>query len=156
KAEQADQVMQDLVARVPSAPAYLARARYLREVGVRQEANKDTLLKQAEQDLAAARKLAPDDADMILESAELSRALGKLAAAREQARRGLELHATNARLYKLLAAVEIQAERPEEAAACLRRGMRALPGDKELPWLLADLLIGQGQTAEAKVLVGRV
>jgi tetratricopeptide (TPR) repeat protein len=122
-AAEADQVMNDLVARNPEAfQAYLARWQYRREF---QAATSE----EAAQDVARALELAPDEADVLRAAADVAQARHSLDEARAHLQRGLDLHPQNGSLYEALARVEAQADRRKEAIACLRRGIRAIdPG----------------------------
>ena len=128
--------------------AYLARARYRitwAEGG-------------AERDLAEARKLAPEDVDVLLASAAHANKPGHatkhdLEEAHSYLQRGVALYPHDARIYQALAALDLRAGQAETAAASLRSGLKALegvPGAMQLRWLLTDLLIGQGKTEEAR------
>jgi tetratricopeptide (TPR) repeat protein len=149
---QADRVMdarrtQDgLVAKNPEAyRAYLARARYRREAG----------LPGAADDVARAQQLAPDEADVVAAAAEVAREEGRLAEARTLLAKGMDRYPRDLRMYEVLTAIEVQAGRSEEAVAVLRRGDKALPGQKSLQWNLADLLIHLGKP-EAKEVIARL
>jgi Tfp pilus assembly protein PilF len=150
EAEQAADALMDaraeksgIVARNPkSAAAYLARARYRR-------ANK---IAGADADVARALVLAPDDTETILAASEQSKQAGDLDAARRHLERGVAATrgTPDPRLYQALAAVEIRANRSDEAAKVLARGLEARPGDVLLLWDLADVLIGAGRVDDAE------
>jgi cellulose synthase operon protein C len=116
-------------------------------------ARDSNLLFKAGQDLAAARVLAPDDAEVFLESAELERSRGWLELAIGQARRGLEVHPQDVRLYKEVADLTVLAGRRSEALDYLRRGVKALPKESQLAFQLAELLTQEGQLEEAAALM---
>ncbi len=146
--DDAARVMDDMVAaNAGSHRAYLLRARYHKERGA---------LPDAARDVNRAAALAPDDADVLLTSAEVARAAGKPDDARRDLGRALERHSRDERLYRALADLELQAGRRAEAVACLRRGVAALPAGGGLVSLLADLLIDERQLSEAKGLIERL
>jgi tetratricopeptide (TPR) repeat protein len=109
-------------------------------------------LAKAEEDVARALELAAEDAAVLLAASELDQLHGRLDAARELLRRGQRLHPQEPRLYRQLAALELQAENHDAALACLRDGIKAIPGrtQGELRWTLANLLLDQGQAEEAR------
>jgi cellulose synthase operon protein C len=127
--------------------AYLGRAQYLRRT-----APPETLpevLAQAETDLAEARRLAPDEADLFLTSAEFAQARQDFAKVREYLRLGCDKHPKDARMYRFLAAAELEDGKTGEAVACLRRGLENVAKDRELQWELANVLVQQNNNEEA-------
>jgi cellulose synthase operon protein C len=171
QAEKADGVMNEMIDVIEKAPgvdsslkahAYLARSRDFRDRGPLTDAVQEL----AKADMAKARALAADDADVLVESAELARELARpengadearvktgLDEARQYMQRGLELHPKDVRLYQALARIEMQANKPKEAIACLHRGIQAVPDGGELYWSLAELLLDTGETGEVTKLV---
>jgi tetratricopeptide (TPR) repeat protein len=155
--QRADQVMDELVeANGGSFRASLARASYRRA----------WKLAGADDDLARARVLAPDEADVLLASAasELGRAGGDLDGARADLQRGVQRYPRDARMYRELARLELQAGQPEAAVACLSQGAAAFSGHddpdaaqarNDLNWSLAELLIQAGKT-EITDVMGRL
>jgi tetratricopeptide (TPR) repeat protein len=150
KAKKADAAMEEMLARnAQSAPAYLAHGYYRKQYGKLEEFAKD---------VAAARELAADDADVVLACAELASAEQSRAEAkgdtkdaarrveegRGYLRRGLQLFPRDPRMYKALATLELQDQRNAEALDYLRRGVETLPSDAGLRWTLAELLIQNG------------
>jgi tetratricopeptide (TPR) repeat protein len=127
--------------------AYLIRARFYRERG---------LLEPALSDSDRARRLAPSEPDVLLAAADIARAAGTLDETRTDLRKGLEVHAKDSRLYLALASLELQANRPAEAIACLEQGLKALPDRADLLQRLADLLISQGRLDQAGELAARL
>jgi tetratricopeptide (TPR) repeat protein len=139
--ERADRAMDDLVAaNDQSAPAYLLRGRYRREVGA---------LEPAAADLARARALAPQDAATHLLAGQVALARGQLAEARDCLQQGLALAPRRADTHAALAQLELQSGHPREALGHLRRGLEAAPDHRELLPLLVDLLIQEGEVEEA-------
>jgi tetratricopeptide (TPR) repeat protein len=149
----ADAVMNRLVANNRRAfPALLARARYWKEAGA---------LDRAEKDVAEAAVLAPAESAVILASADL--ALERARSATGQARqksldegrrtleRGSRLHPQAVAIYLALARLELEAGRPAQAVACLVRADKAVPDavpeKSDLLWNLANLLLGEGREA---------
>jgi tetratricopeptide (TPR) repeat protein len=138
----ADEVMEKMIRAYPTASAYLALSEYWKVFDPSPAG-----AERAARAVAEARKRAPDDADVLLQSADLAgREGGRTAAdrARRFLRRGIEVHPKDARLYRALARHEAQSGRHAEALAALRRGLEAAPGEADLLWDLADLLIGDG------------
>jgi tetratricopeptide (TPR) repeat protein len=154
----ADRTIDDMVqANQQSFRAYLARANYRREFGsgdVKQRAGA------AEPDLREARRLAPDEAEVVLVSAELAAERGDLRQARDYLRAGCEKkNSADAQLYLRLAAVEAQDGKPDQAVTCLRQGLERVPGQAEqteLRWELANALVDAGQAEEASATARRL
>ena len=145
---QADQVMDDLVASNDHVPAaYLDRAAYRVAYGS---------LDDAEQDAARARELAPDDARVLLTTADLSARRGRAADARAALRRGLGLHPKDLGLRLALATLDLGTDRPDEAADCLEEGKKLLkvaepaPDLSGLLNLLAEARLQQGRPGDVE------
>lgn len=174
-----DDVMNRLVAsNERSVTARLARWNYVAESGLltrvgsllpsgaaveakdlaRLDAATRAKLETAEKDLARALELAPDDMEVLLAAAELEQARGCTDAARDHLRRGRSLHPEDPRLYRHLAAVELAAGKPADALACLRDGVKAVSArmQGELRWTLANLLLDQAQTDDARKELARL
>lgn len=173
-----DAVMDRLVANNPRlVAARLARWNYYTESGLltragtllatnpRQEAGLTKLdatsrkrLAKAEEDVARALELAPEDAEVLLAASELQQLHGRLDAARELLARGQRLHPQEPRLYRQQAALELQAEKPDAALACLREGVKAITtrSQGELRWTLANLLLDREQPNEARQEIARL
>jgi tetratricopeptide (TPR) repeat protein len=165
--DEADKTMQELVevmtgkdlegvGRGQKAEAYVARARYRQEQGK---------LKGAAEDARKARALAPDDPDVLLESAEVTRAFAlpenttdekaakaHLAEARGYVEAGLRHAPKNVLLYECLARIDMQGRDPAGAIASLRRGIDVAPNEGRLYWSLAELLLAGNQVDEVKQL----
>src|SRR5262249_951022 len=122
----------------------------------------------AGQDLANARKLAPDDADVLIASAsqELLQARAKgqtdpishLDIARVYLRSAGKLHAQDTRVWAELATVELAAGRRKEALEALRIAYKKASGNERnrLLWELASLLVDDDNSAEAKELIAQM
>jgi tetratricopeptide (TPR) repeat protein len=144
--DQADRVMDaregkdGLIAKNPeSFRAFLERAGYRKQSGLPGTAD----------DIARARQLAPDEADVIVAAAELAGEGGNLDEARGLLGRGIERYPQDVRMYQALAELEKRAGRPEQGLAALRQGIEVFPDRPELKWGLADLLIQAGKLDEA-------
>lgn len=155
--EKADKTLDLLVADADTMPgvdndrkaqAYVAHSRYRLEQGK---------LAEAAADVKKARALAPEDPDVLLQSAEVARALAledpkttkdRLAEARRYVEEGLRHAPDNAALHEVLARLEVQAGHAKEAMDCLRRGIKAAPNEGRLYWALADLLLADNQLDE--------
>lgn len=151
-AEKADRVMDALILADPlSLAARLARGRYLREIGN---------LAGAAKDLAFARdKLAADDIDVLLVSADIAQASGQSEEARQYLARGQQVHPSDLRFGVGLARLGLRAggaEKRAEAVGHLREAVKAAPEDAEATWALADLFIDAGEPAEARVLLSKL
>ena len=107
-------------------------------------------------DIDRARRLAPDNPDVLLAVAALASYQDKPEEAQSYLRNGLEAHPRHAGLYLALAELEVQSQRPGEAIACLRRGLTALPEHTDLLHALADLLLRQDQRSQASEVIGRL
>jgi tetratricopeptide (TPR) repeat protein len=159
----ADKIMEDMAKSIPTAKAALALCGYWRQFD-RTKAGKE----KAAAALAEAQKRAPDDADVLLESADMARAeAGADAAGIEKARqylqRGEKLHPQDARMYLVLSDLETRAGRRTEALAALRRGLEALPKRADLMealanlrWALTDLLLADGGGEEVTELIDQM
>ena len=147
---EADQVMDDLVAANDhAAAAYLDRAAY--------RVAYDSL-DDAEQDAARARELAPDEARVLLTTADLAARRGRTDDARAALRRGLELHPKELDLRLALATLDLGTDRPDEAADCLEEGKKLLKDAEPAPYplellnLLVEARLRQGRTRDVEEL----
>ncbi len=127
--------------------AYLLRARFGRE---------HLPPGQIAPDIDRARRLAPDNPDVLQAVAALASLQDKPEEAQSYLRQGLKAHPRHAGLYLALAELEVQSHRPGDAIACLRRGLTALPEHTDLQHALADLLLRQGERAQAGEVIGRL
>ncbi len=148
---EADKVMDAAVLANPdSFEARMVRCRYYQAGG-----NLDA----AEKDLDYARdKLAPDNADVLLASADLARDRTRPAAARRYLQRGRELYPKDPRFPLALARLELRSgggDRPV-AVEQLRESLRHSPADPETLFTLADLFLDAGGAADARELLGRL
>src|SRR5262249_39457782 len=103
--------------------AYLIRARFYRDRGP---------LAQAVDDIARARQLPPLEPDVLLEAAGFARASGKTEETRRLLQEGVDLYPKNASLRLALANLEVQANQPDKAIACLEQGLRAVPDQADM------------------------
>ncbi len=159
EAEEADHVLDDLVSRNDHDPrAYLARWRYRRAFA--DLAKESAARQRAAADVTRARELAPDDPDVLVAASELQRVEGDLPAARATLGRGLDLHPQDARVYRALAALEMQAGEHRAAVEALRAALKKLPAaaQGEFVWSLTHLLIDgdEAERAEAAGLIARL
>jgi tetratricopeptide (TPR) repeat protein len=146
-AKQAAAVLDQLVqANGRSFQAYLTRAKFL------QQANRDD---DAAQDVERAKKLAPDEADVILAVGDLEKSRKQLDAARTVLKHGLELHPKDWRMYDALARVEAEADRHAAGATILRQGIKAFTGEprNKLLWVLGNLHIDDADWAGVQEVV---
>ncbi|MBY0522441.1 MAG: tetratricopeptide repeat protein [Gemmataceae bacterium] len=154
---QAEQTMEQLAAaNKDSFQAHLARARFYREFRLGEERTRESDLQTAATAVARARVLAPQDIDVLLESAEVAQLQGNRTDARLYLQRAAEMGSHNVRVYQALATLEQRAGRRAEAIASLRRGLQAMPNRGELLWPLAELLIEGDETAEAIAAIARL
>jgi tetratricopeptide (TPR) repeat protein len=130
-----------------SAAAWLARFRYRRMLGHDVEAEKD---------LAEARRLAPEDADVILAACQWAQSKGNDAEARRLAAKGAELFPANEAFIKERASLEFRQGHRDLALQVIEDGLKAL-GNKtrtgELQIFRADLLIDAGKPKEAAAII---
>lgn len=145
KDDEADKVMAAAVAAAPdSLEARMTRCRYLQAAGKPEEAEKD---------LAYVReKLAPDDAEVLLLSADVARSRRRTDEVRGYLERGHRLHPDDARFPLGLARLELAAGAPGRAAAAkwLREAVPASDHKPDLAWTLADLFLDAGEPGEAR------
>ncbi len=148
RTREADEIMDQLVAaNARTFRAYLARWHY-----------RKTHSGATRTDVEEALRLAPAEADVLLAAADLALEEKDHEQARQHLRRGLELHARDARFYQALAVVELASERPEQAIAELRKGMQELRGQAQydLQWTLANVLFDRKQLREADAVVAQM
>jgi tetratricopeptide (TPR) repeat protein len=142
-----DWVMDALVVANPkSYQAYLVRAAYRREFRAGDPAP----------DVAQAAALAPDEADVLLESKRLAQDRGDFVQARNFLERGIQRDPKDVRMYQGLADVEGRAGHSDKAIACLRRGLQVLPNDRTLLWALAEMLIQDSDRPAADEIIARL
>lgn len=148
KDKEADRTMKEMVERNRNSyQAYLHRAVYWQQAGQ---------LGSAGIDLARARELGGDRPEILLASAELALAQGRLQDARGFLDLGVQLDPKNHRWHLRLAQVEVQAGRRSEALGRLRRGLSELPDHPELLWACAELLVDGNQLDEADEIITRL
>jgi cellulose synthase operon protein C len=140
QAEHGGEVMDDLVSADPSDyQVYLKRAEF-------RQRHK---LKGIEKDITKARELSPDDPDVILASAILADRTKGPADARVELERGIKTHPKDIRFYTVLGEMELRLHRLAEAKDAVSRGLKVVPDQDELRWILANALIQSGQSTEA-------
>jgi tetratricopeptide (TPR) repeat protein len=149
--EAANKLMEQMVKDTPTAEAFLVLSAYWKEFDKSKSG-----AERAARALAEAQKREPDNADVLLQSAEAARQTSDMAAARKFLQRGIEKHPADARMYLALSALEQQAGRRSEAVALLRRGLEAKPGQIDLLWALADLRVGDGEESEMADLLAQM
>ena len=111
-------------------------------------ADVNSLLDQAKQDSEQMLKLAPNDADSLMLATQLAHESNLDERARELARHGIEVEPGKPRFYFVLAELEMAAKNPRVAIDVLRQGTSNVTDSAQLKWLLADFLIGAGDTKE--------
>lgn len=131
---------------------YLGRGRY-REAAVVRGKEKG---KGGVDDFREAKKLAPDRPEIYLALAEAEdRGAGGGSAGLDRARQvldeGLAALPKATELYQALAGLEQRAGRPDRAGEALELGLKALPDDLALRWLLALNLAGRGQSESGRL-----
>ncbi|MDB5342793.1 MAG: domain protein putative component of TonB system [Schlesneria sp.] len=105
-------------------------------------------LKEITADAQRAREFAPESADVLAFCARVAIAQQSYDEARQTIEKGLELHRTDSRFYLALSDVETATANPKSALEALKRGVAAVPRDRDLRWNLANYLIDQRATAE--------
>lgn len=156
QSEQAKQVLDQLVAATPSEPSgrlargawLLGRARHLASVTGRQP-----LLQAAWDDCMAASKLAQHDAQTALLGTEVAIARNDVSSARELITDALQHHPQIAELYGSAAQIELHEQNLPSAVDWLQRGLKAIPGQPDLLWNLAQLELDQGNVATVTKLI---
>jgi tetratricopeptide (TPR) repeat protein len=146
---EADRVMDAVVkANEGNWRAHLARAAYKKDHG---------LVAEAARSMAQARKLAPEEADVLLGAGELAQARGEQAEARKHLNRAIELHPEDVRPYKTLAQLELGDGRHAEAVDCLHRALASVPGHRpDLLWMLTEVLLTLDRVPEAQRTIARL
>ncbi|HYT87192.1 MAG TPA: tetratricopeptide repeat protein [Gemmataceae bacterium] len=114
---------------------------------------REELLDRAGRDVAEACRLAPENPEAFLDAANLALLQNQTDAARKHAQRALHLRRREARTYNLLAGIELQSGHKDKAIDWLRAGLKELPGEGELVWTLADLLVDQKDQTEVVKLI---
>lgn len=148
EAKRGDEVMDAAVTvNAESARAYLVRGLYRAEYGAAEKAAAD---------LERARRMAPDDADVLLAWGELVLARGQVEAARADFRLGLEKSPKHVRLYLALASLETRANRQHEAADVLRHGLDKCREQPALLQKLAEILLELDRVPEAREFIKRL
>jgi tetratricopeptide (TPR) repeat protein len=151
KAADADRVLDAVVEASPdSFNARMVRCRYYQTVG-----NLDA----ADRDLAYAReKLAPDNVEVLLSSAELAEARRHYDEARKHLERGRTKFPKDSRFSLALARIELRAgsEHRTLAADQLKIALKTAPEDIQTQWTYADLFIDAGEMVEAQKVVDRL
>ncbi len=123
--------------------AYLERARY----------RKQYKIAGADQDIARALELAPENADVLLTAAAFAIDRGALDLAQRHLTTGIERHPKNWRFPDAMALIARQSGQSKKAEECLSRAIEAADdpeGRSRLLWALADLLIDEGKWADAQ------
>ena len=150
KPDEADQVINSLVETLPrDYRGYLARGRYLLALAARDESQKPLKL-DAKKDFEKARELAPSEADVYLQLAQLAENNSK--AGLDEARRilttGLESASSSSAIYEALANIELRAGNRDEAIGVLDSGLKKYPDQSSLRLRLADLMAQRGDTGK--------
>lgn len=150
KSTEADQVLDQMVELNPkSYQAYLERGNQRRLSGT----------EGAEQDIAHALELAPDEVDVLAAAADLAIGRGDIEEARKLADRCLKGGPKQAHFYDLAYRIELKDGHPDEAEAVLRKGLEAEPdeeGQIRLLISLSDLQILRENYAEAEKTIERL
>src|SRR5262249_49129255 len=115
--------------------------------------------KEAEAEVREALWRSVHDAGALLLAAEMAADRGDWEAARGHLEHGRKRYPRDGRFDQSQAVLEMRAGQREQALACLRQGLAAPlpPLDKRnLDWTLANLLIDDGDLAEAKKAIIRL
>jgi tetratricopeptide (TPR) repeat protein len=137
----ADEMLDKMVAANPSsATAWLTRFRY------REQFDRPG----ADDDLAKAQQLAPEDAAVLLLSGERAQRNGDIAKARRDLQSGVERYPTSPGLRLALAALEARNGRIDIAEECLEAGVEAAPEDLGLRLALIEARIQTGAAGKAR------
>ncbi|HEY1376194.1 MAG TPA: tetratricopeptide repeat protein, partial [Gemmataceae bacterium] len=152
---QANKVMNDLIkANDGSYRAHLLLAEYRRKFDV---ADGDVSAPEAAaRDVAKARKLAPDEPEVLLAAAAVAQEQNRPDEARSLLRRGCEVHPKDWRLHLAAARLEVALKQPAAALERLDAGLRELPHQADLLWERADELTAAGRKADADEAIDRL
>jgi tetratricopeptide (TPR) repeat protein len=148
KVSEADAQMNTLIKEnAQSFQAYLARAKYWKKWNDPKLAAKDIekaydLVRDKASLAHVDPKVADEMQQVFLLFADLVRDRSRARVALEQ---GLKLFPENADMYRLLAALELADNKPQEAEACLREGLKVLPANVELLWDFANFALDTGK-----------
>jgi cellulose synthase operon protein C len=107
-------------------------------------------------DVKEALRLAPTSSPVLLLAARAALSAGSAKQAREYAERAAGQDPSNAECYLVLASIELDEKRVNEAADCLNRGLHATDGAPVLLWTLANLRLETNNVPEAKALIERL
>jgi tetratricopeptide (TPR) repeat protein len=153
----ADATINALVDANPSvAGAHLIRARYLQKKMFDTPNDRDRLMGDVETNVEQARKLDPFAVEVILAVAGVAREKNAPDVARRQLQEGIERHPREWSLVQALAELEMLDGHADAALACLNDGLKENPGQLDLLWNYANLLIFQQQDNEAADVIARL
>jgi tetratricopeptide (TPR) repeat protein len=156
--DEAQETLEEMIAANPqSYEAYLVRSRDEKSRGVKEpdaKAKKD-LFDAAQKDMEQARKLAPDEARVLLAAAELAQLCEKKGDARKILKRGVDLHPKDIRFAQHLARLELADKRPKEALEIVRQSLKEKSSAAEL-WDTAELLIDMKEWDEAEKVIASI
>jgi tetratricopeptide (TPR) repeat protein len=140
----ADNTIDQMVAANPKVfQVYLFRAKHRRELKA----------PGTEEDLQRARELAPEDAEVLLFSAEWEKENGRLANARRYLQKVLEKQPVDERADRALILLEIEAGEGAQAVFHLREALTRFPGNADLLSALAALLTQRRDIAGARAVI---
>ncbi|HEX3997312.1 MAG TPA: tetratricopeptide repeat protein [Pirellulales bacterium] len=147
----ADLVMDQLVAaNKDSYRAHLQRARYWQQYAKGSAAK----IAAAKKDLEAALKLAPNDPDVILVAAQSAIIEKKFDECQAILNRGLELYPTNVSMYRQWAILKSTEGKLGDAATQVEAGLKRMPDNPELLWMLCEIKLQQRDVAGARATLG--
>ncbi|HEV3082402.1 MAG TPA: tetratricopeptide repeat protein [Gemmataceae bacterium] len=148
--KKADQVMKDLVDKNDgNYEAHLSRARYLR--ARKNFADSNEIRAETAQEIKRAYQLAGDKPETLLALIELAQLEHQPEQARKLLTEGVDRFPTDVSMYLALSRLEILSRRLDDAIACVRRGLKAVPADRRNVLLhrLALCLMEHGDLDEA-------
>jgi tetratricopeptide (TPR) repeat protein len=150
---EADLVIDTMVAKnIQSAKARVYRATYL----IKMAGTDSKQLDKAQEDLDEARKLAPQDVEILLTRAELHNARDEFDKARELLQQGLKDHPLRVELYLGLGQLEAKAGRQEQALQAIESGLKALPNEPRLLAAMVSLELRSGDVSVAEKTAARL
>lgn len=132
--------------------AYLERARLnlLQWIRMTDAQAREELGKQIDADLAKARELGPEDPENLMNGALLVSTRGRLPEARGMIETAIKVKPKDRRGYILGARLERMAGETAAELAILERGVKELPEDLDLVWLLTDAQVRNQKLNEAR------
>lgn len=147
--------IEQMVTANPKNPkALLARAGYYRVY--ERSLDVDELINTIEADVLQAQRLAPTDPDVLLALADLAQLRRNPDLARQFLHDGCAKHPKDWRLYSTLAELERDDGKAKAAIDVLVKGLKEIPEQSDLLWMLATLYLNEKNKNDAVVTIRRL